>query len=68
MPKMKTRRGAAKRFRAIGNGKFKRARAGKRHNMSNKTRTRNRNLLGMVVAEKEDQPKLQRMMPYAKKL
>jgi len=67
MPKMKSNRGAAKRFRALGSGKFKRAHCGKRHNLSNKTRKRNRNLLGMSVVDDADMRSIRRMLPYAKK-
>jgi len=67
MPKMKSKRCAAKRFRALGNGKFKRAFKGKRHNLSNKSRKRKRNLLGMTVVDDTNQDGIRRMLPYAKK-
>lgn len=67
MPKMKSKRAAAKRFRALGSGKFKRAFKGKRHNLSNKNRKRKRNLLGMTVVDPTNQDGIRRMLPYAKK-
>jgi len=44
MPKMKTHRGAAKRFKLTGSGKVKRARANKRHIMTGKAPKRTRHL------------------------
>ncbi|MEM1024444.1 MAG: 50S ribosomal protein L35 [Myxococcota bacterium] len=66
MPKMKSKRGAAKRFRVTGVGKFKHARKGKRHNLSNKSRTRKRNLLGMKLVHPSDEERVLRMLPYAR--
>ncbi len=43
MPKMKTRRGAAKRFRVTGSGKIMRAKAYKSHIMTKKSQKRKRN-------------------------
>lgn len=65
MPKMKTKRAAAKRFRATGTGHFKHGRKGKRHNMSNKSRRRLRPLVGMKRVHESDEPRVHRMMPYA---
>ena len=44
MPKMKTRRGAAKRFKLTGSGKVKRSRAYKSHKLSHKSPKRKRRL------------------------
>ena len=44
MPKMKTHKGANKRFRATASGKVKRAQQGKRHILNKKTRERKRKL------------------------
>ena len=63
MPKLKTHRGAAKRFKKTGTGKFKRASAFKRHILTSKTRSRKRKLRGTVLAADADQAKLRRMMP-----
>ncbi len=65
MPKMKTHRGAAKRFRALGSGGFKRAKKGRRHLLSNKSRKRKRGLIGMVLVHPSDEKSVQQMMPYA---
>ncbi len=44
MPKMKTRRGAAKRFKITGSGKIKRSKANKSHILTKKTPKRKRRL------------------------
>ena len=55
MPKMKTHRGAAKRFKKTGTGKLKRAKAFKSHILTKKTTKRTRNLrkTGYVAANQE---------------
>jgi large subunit ribosomal protein L35 len=64
MPKMKTRRGAAKRFSVTGSGKVKRAKAFKRHQLSCKSRKQKRNLRhGTTVAAGESR-NVRRMIPY----
>ena len=62
MPKLKTHRGAAKRFKKTGTGKFVRASAFKRHILTSKTRSRKRKLRGTVLAADADQAKLRRML------
>jgi len=62
MPKMKTNRAAAKRFKLSGTGKAKRARAGVRHGMIGKPRDRKRHLTGMVLVAPADQPRVLRML------
>ena len=64
MPKVKTRRAAAKRFKKTGTGKVTRPQAMKRHRLINRTSKRKRNLEGMVVASSADQARLKRMIPY----
>ncbi len=49
MPKLKTHRGAAKRFKKTGTGKFTRSKAFKQHILTSKTRSRKRGLKGTVV-------------------
>ena len=49
MPKAKTHKGSAKRFRVSATGKLKRAQAGKKHLNSHKTGKRKRQLRGRVV-------------------
>ena len=62
MPKMKTNRAAAKRFKLTGTGKAKRAQSGIRHGMIGKARDRKRHLGGMVVVADADQARVQRML------
>jgi large subunit ribosomal protein L35 len=64
MPKVKTRRAAAKRMRKTGTGKITRSQGWKGHRLINRTRKRKRNLTGTVVASDADQPRLKRMLPY----
>lgn len=65
MPKMKTRKGAAKRFRKTGGGKFKRNRAYKSHILTSKSRKRKRTLRRGAVVNKTNESQLRRMLPYA---
>jgi large subunit ribosomal protein L35 len=62
MPKQKTNRAAAKRFKLTGSGKAKRAQSGIRHGMIEKPRGRKRRLGGMVMVADVDQPRVQRML------
>jgi large subunit ribosomal protein L35 len=64
MPKLKTHRGAAKRFKKTGTGKFKRSMAFKRHLLSSKTTKVKRQLSGTVVVAEADAAKIKRMLPY----
>lgn len=64
MPKMKTKRAAAKRFRVTGSGKIKRAKAGRRHILSNKNRKRKRRLGEISYVEAVDQKPIERLLPY----
>ncbi len=65
MPKLKTHRGAAKRFKKTKNGKFLRGSAFKRHILSSKTTKRKRGLRGTTVVSEQDSAKIARMLPYA---
>jgi large subunit ribosomal protein L35 len=65
MPKLKTHRGAAKRFKTTGTGKVTRQHAFARHILTSKSRSRKRRLTEGVVADDADQAKLKRMLPYA---
>ncbi len=58
MPKLKTHRGAAKRFKKTASGKFLRAAAFKRHILTSKTTKRKRQGRGTVVVVAADQKKL----------
>jgi large subunit ribosomal protein L35 len=65
MPKLKTHRGAAKRFKRTASGKFMRSSAFKRHILTSKTTKRKRALRGLTTVSAQDQSKLERMLPYA---
>src|SRR6185503_10776062 len=62
--KIKTHRGAAKRFKRTKNGKFLRGSAFKQHILSSKTRKRKRRLRGTTTVAEVDTAKLARMLPY----
>jgi large subunit ribosomal protein L35 len=64
MPKLKTHKGAAKRFKKTGTGKIIRHHANARHILTSKPRSRKRKLVQGVVADPADQPKLRSMLPY----
>lgn len=64
MPKMKTHRGAAKRFRATGSGRVRRGKAGKQHMMRNKPANRMRKLRKNDMVDKADAPRIKRLLPY----
>ena len=64
MPKLKTHRGAAKRFKKTATGKFLRSKAFKQHILTSKTAKRKRHMRGTAVVSKSDAEKLARMLPY----
>jgi large subunit ribosomal protein L35 len=64
MPKLKTHRGAAKRFKKTGTGKIVRASAFKRHILTSKTTKTKRHKRGTQQVADQDDAKLQRMLPY----
>lgn len=64
MPKLKTHRGAAKRFKKTATGKIMRSSAFKRHLLSSKTTKRKRQLKGTTLLAEQDQAKVERMIPY----
>lgn len=66
MPKMKTHRGAAKRFRYTKNGKVKRFKAYKSHLLSSKTRKRKRNLRKGTMVDATDMRRVKILLPYSK--
>jgi len=65
MPKLKTNRAAAKRFRATANG-FKRTQSHRRHMLTSKSSKRKRQLRAPSMVAKQDLPRLDQMLPYAK--
>lgn len=65
--KLKTNRGAAKRFRRTGTGKIRRPRAYKRHLLTGKPSQRMRELGRSVVVDPSDAGRVRRMLPYLAK-
>ena len=65
MPKMKTKSGAAKRFRVRGSGSVKRSHAYLRHILTKKSTKRKRNLRGMETIDASNMSHVRAMMPYA---
>lgn len=64
MPKLKTNRSVAKRFKVTGTGKLKRFKANKSHILTKKTTKRKRNLRKAVVKENGSIENMKRAMPY----
>lgn len=64
MPKLKTHRGAAKRFKKTAGGKFMRSKAFKQHILTSKTTKQKRGMRGTAVVAEVDAAKLARMLPY----
>ncbi|MBW4682270.1 MAG: 50S ribosomal protein L35 [Microcoleus vaginatus WJT46-NPBG5] len=64
MPKLKTRKAAAKRFRATGSGKIMRRKAFKSHLLQHKSTTRKRTLSMMAVVDERDADNVRLMLPY----
>jgi large subunit ribosomal protein L35 len=62
--KLKTHRGAAKRFKRTKSGEFLRGKAFKQHILGDKTRKRKRGLRGTTTVHEADTRKLARMLPY----
>ncbi|HST21074.1 MAG TPA: 50S ribosomal protein L35 [Blastocatellia bacterium] len=66
MPKLKTHKGAAKRFRLTAKGKVKRGHSHARHILTSKTTKRKRLLDTDVMASKADEKPIKRMLPYGR--
>lgn len=65
MPKMKSKRGASKRFRVQGSGGVKRSRAFLRHILTKKATKRKRQLRGTTQVHASDMRSVRAMLPYA---
>lgn len=65
MPKLKSNRGAAKRFRATGKGGFKRGQSHLNHILTKKTPKRKRQLRSMEQVAESDVKSVRRMLPYS---
>jgi large subunit ribosomal protein L35 len=66
MPKMKTKRGAAKRFRLSSRGKIKRSKAYKRHILTSKSTKRKRQLDMDGLVSTADKRRVNAMLPYGR--
>jgi large subunit ribosomal protein L35 len=64
MPKMKTNRGAAKRFKATGSGKIVRNKAFANHILTKKSTKRKRNLRKSGLVHSSNRQKITRLIPY----
>ena len=64
MPKVKTNRGAAKRFKATGTGKIKRRKAFSSHILTKKSTKRKRNLRKSGLIDASNSKAVKRMLPY----
>jgi large subunit ribosomal protein L35 len=64
MPKLKTHRGAAKRFSFTGSGKVKRSKAYASHILTKKTTKRKRNLRKSSMLDKTNEKEMRKLIPY----
>ncbi|MGH7546219.1 MAG: 50S ribosomal protein L35 [Gemmatimonadota bacterium] len=65
MPKMKTNRGAAKRFKKTASGRLKRRKAGKSHILNKKPRKRKRGLRKPALVHGSDERNIKRLLGLA---
>ena len=66
MPKMKTHKGAQKRFRVTGSGKVVRGKAWRGHHLDIKSSRRTRRYAGNAVLDDTSANQVQRLLPYLK--
>lgn len=64
MPKIKTNRGAAKRFRKTGTGKIRRNKAFTSHILTKKSTKRKRDLRQSIIVAKADSRNISQLIPY----
>lgn len=64
MPKMKTNRGAAKRFKCTGSGKIVRRKANSSHILTKKTTKRKRHLRKAGLVDSTNEKHIKRLLPY----
>jgi len=67
MPKMKTKKSAAKRFKITASGKIKHGVAGKRHRLMSHNSKYIRQNRGTEVAADADKPRIMKWLPYGRK-
>lgn len=65
MPKMKTHRGAAKRFKRTARGKIRRNKAYNSHLFTKKSAKRKRRLNQPTVVNKVDAKRVEKLLPYS---
>ncbi|APM40437.1 MULTISPECIES: 50S ribosomal protein L35 [Clostridium] len=64
MPKMKTKKSVAKRFKLTGTGKLKRAQAFKSHILTKKSRKTKRNLRKTAYVSETQEKVMKKLLPY----
>lgn len=64
MPKIKTKRAAAKRFKKTGTGKLKRSKAYKSHILTKKSTKRKRNLRKATMTDDSNIKNMKKVLPY----
>lgn len=64
MPKLKTKRAAAKRFKKTGTGELKRSKAYKRHILTKKSAKRKRNLRKATLTDATNSKVMKKILPY----
>jgi len=64
MPKLKSHKGASKRFKKTAGGKIKRGHSFLRHILTSKAKKRKRKLRSNVLVDKADEHRVSRMIPY----
>jgi large subunit ribosomal protein L35 len=64
MPKMKTRKSAAKRYKVTGSGRVKRTKCGGQHGMIDKSRTRLRRVRNNDMVDSSMEKHVKRLLPY----
>ena len=65
MPKLKTNRGAAKRFKKTGTGKFKRSSSHMNHILTKKSSKRKRHLRASSIISDGDIKSIKKLIPYS---
>lgn len=65
MPKMKSKRAAAKRFRVLGSGKVKCRKANRSHLLSNRAKKRKNGLRAQGYVDETQEHQVRRMLPYS---
>ena len=64
MPKVKTSRAAAKRFKRTGTGQLKRMKAYKSHILTKKSQKRKRNLRKSIITDATNVKSMKKILPY----